>query len=143
MPANNTLTYCSDPEAGIVNYTTCISEADETVQAADERAFNQSKTMPRFSDDGSCIRAQKRLLCGLFFPKCNNSDTNGIRAQILCNPTCVNFFRACNVALTTLCDDRAAPSGTPSWNCTGLGAMAAVPGLVGIVALLMVMMLLL
>jgi hypothetical protein len=44
---------------------------------ADIRAFNNSQSMPRFSDDISCIRAQKRLLCALLFPKCNSTAGTG------------------------------------------------------------------
>ena len=123
---NETLTYCTDPEAGIVNYTSCLSPRDQvglTTAAlhdgsmADERASNNSVTMPRYSEDISCIRAQKRLLCALLFPKCDATLTTAKISQPMCRSICENFFKSCNVALSTQC--RFTEGTSPSPLCTG------------------------
>merc|ERR1711916_243203 len=119
MVPPGSLTYC----AGLVDYTTCISEGSATVQEADQRAYNQSLTIATDQDcGGKCEEAKQALLCGLYFPKCNNSDTGGIVAQFLCNNTCYNFFTACNSNTTyaaAVCD-RQSSANAPSDVCTGI-----------------------
>ncbi len=137
---NSTLRYCSDPDAGLVNYTSCISPRDLTTENADIRAFNNSQSMPKFSEDGTCTRAQKRLLCALLFPKCQAGGTGAVISQPVCRTTCENFFRACNVALTTQCGltEGIGPSAT----CTGFGIPTSAPAwtlLVAVVALISIL----
>ncbi len=143
---NTTLSYCSNPEAGLVNYTSCISTKDlngldsTDGSIADARAFNNSKSMPSFSDDPSCTRAKSRLLCALLFPKCIPSQSGNIISQPVCTSTCVNFFVSCNVALSTQCQFT---EGTgPSNTCTGFAIPAAMPAF-GLLAVLMMLVALL
>ena len=127
---NSTLVYCSDPEAGIVNYTSCLAPQDRNSAAADTRALNQSMTMPRFSDDISCLNAQKRLLCALLFPKCD-PDQQKIVQQPVCQSICINFFKSCNVQLSTQCDNTVGTA--PSPTCTGNFGSLLTPGMMMLV----------
>ncbi len=142
---NTTLNYCNKEDAGQVNYTSCISPKDFNGDStdgtlADGRALNNSITMPRFSDDISCLNAQRRLLCALLFPKCIPSSEGAVASQPVCQSTCVNFFRACNVALSNQCQFTEGVG--PSNLCTGFALPTAMPAF-GLLAVLMVLVALL
>ena len=102
---------------GIVTYTTCLGPNDRTANAADARAYNNSQTMPRYSNCTSCIVAQKELLCSLVFQKCNASSIGAIEALPMCRNTCDDFFTNCNVSQTTQCQYTSGIG--PSDSCTG------------------------
>merc|ERR1712065_14086 len=125
MCPNETLTYCNDPVAGIVNYTNCLAPADPTCLEADERAKNLSLRMQVYSDSQGCINAQKRLLCALLFPKCDENQGGAPDAQPVCLSTCENFFSACNVRLTDQCQYSSGVG--PSATCTGLASTLMAP----------------
>ena len=134
------------PDAGQVNYTSCISPKDFNGDStdgtlADARALNNSVTMPRFSDDISCLNAQRRLLCALLFPKCTPATAGAVASQPVCYSTCVNFFKSCNVALTTQCQFTQGVG--PSDTCTGLAMPTASPALVLLAVLMLLAALLL
>lgn len=52
------LTYCR----GVVDYTACLSPRDVTARAADARAFNNSQTMPRDSNEQPCLPINSVML---------------------------------------------------------------------------------
>jgi hypothetical protein len=87
------LRYC----AGIVNYATCLSQKEPNATLADESAWRQSLTLPRFSESVACGESMRDLLCSLHFPKCSVKQV-GLKA--------VTFSKSLTVSLLGFFDTR-------------------------------------
>ncbi len=93
----STISYC----AGLLPYTSCISQRDLTTQNADIRAYNNSVSFPAVSDSCACREAKRQLLCSLMFPKCALAPPATPISQPVCRNTCVQTFARCNMTFTS------------------------------------------